>query len=85
MVKTENSGKRAMGCERTLLGGFIFAPLCYGLCIWIAENLLCVKKLNVGLLSELLSKRDVKALMHFNTECHHSINVRTVTWFIYKI
>ena len=24
----------------------------------------------------------LKALMHFNTKCHHSINAHTVTWFI---
>ena len=28
MVKTLNSGTRAKGCERTVLGGCMFTPLC---------------------------------------------------------
>ena len=39
----------------------------------------------MGLLSEFLSKWNFKALMHFNTECHHSISACAVTWFILNL
>ena len=71
-------------CKNPVRWIYICRPV-YGLCIWIAEKLLCVEKKmkwNVGLLSELLSKWNFKAFMHFNTKCHHSINAYTVTWFI---
>ena len=58
-------------------------PSVYGLCIWITENLLCVKKRkNIGLLSALMSKWNFKVLMQFNTKCHHTIDALTVTWLI---
>ena len=55
----------------------------YGLCIWIAENLfMCKKKMKCRPIIWTSVKWNFKALMHFNTKCHHSINALTVTWFI---